>query len=104
MPTHYGFGPAQRGLKLGATFHRPARPAGNLIAVESRGLEALYPMLSATNRRLAFAPILKPGAAPAHDTTRVQSKGSSAPTATPADELQKHSAGAHTKAHNSDLS
>jgi hypothetical protein len=72
--------------------------------MKPRRLQPLYPLLSAANIRLAFAPVAKPGAAPAHDMCFIQSKDPSAPAATSADELQEDAAGAHAKADDANLS
>jgi hypothetical protein len=55
-------------------------------------------MPSAANRRLTLAPVAKACASPTHDTTRMQPKGSSAPTTMLADELQENAAREHAKA------
>ena len=84
------FGSAQRGHELFATLHRSAGTLGHGTTMEPHRLQPLNPVLSATNRWLAFAPI-----ASAHDPALMQSKDLSAPAATSADELQEDAARAH---------
>ena len=65
-------------------------------------LEPINSVLSAANCRLALTPVTEPSAAPAHDPARIQPEDLSASAAT-ADELQKHSAGAHGNADDANL-
>jgi hypothetical protein len=63
--------------------------------MEPRRLQSLDPMLGAANRWFALTPIAKPCAAPAHNTTRMQSKNLRAAAASATDELQEDAAGPH---------
>ena len=63
--------------------------------MKPRRLQPLYPMLSAANRRLALAPIAKPGTAAANYTASMQTENPSAPTAGSAEELDEDDARAH---------
>jgi hypothetical protein len=66
--------------------------------MKPRRLETLYAMLGTPNSGLALAPVAQAGTAAAHNVTCVQTKDLSAPTASPADEMQEDAARTHAKA------